>query len=156
MHDGTEHVGFRAIHRRIFVNERDQAARPSTKIITFMQINPAFVRRNLLNNTRVDSALGPSEIDPFHAAQCGDQFFPRALNQLGEIFAIFAICRSLLGIIVFFTGNSIFLKESRKICCLIISKPLRLFCQHIFGFLTWSKFNCMRHDSLIKEFEILN
>ena len=125
-------------------------------MIAFMQINPAFMRRNLLNNTRVDGALGPSKIDPFHAAQCGDQFFPRSLNQLGEIFAILAICRSLLGIIVFFVGNSIFLKESRKIRSFIISKPLRLFCQHIFGFLTWRKFNRMRHDSLIKEFEILN
>ena len=46
MHDGAEHVGFRAIHRRILVDERDQAARPSTKMITFMQINPAFVRRS--------------------------------------------------------------------------------------------------------------
>lgn len=44
MHDGAEHVGFRAIHRRILVDERDQAVRPSTKMITFMQINPALPR----------------------------------------------------------------------------------------------------------------
>lgn len=44
MHDGAEHVGFRAIHRRILVDERDQAARPSTKMITFMQINAALPR----------------------------------------------------------------------------------------------------------------
>lgn len=37
MHDGAEHVGFRAIHRRILVDERDQAARPSAGMITFMQ-----------------------------------------------------------------------------------------------------------------------
>lgn len=44
MHDGAEHVGFRAIHRRILVDERDQAARPSAEMITFMQINAALPR----------------------------------------------------------------------------------------------------------------
>ena len=78
------------------------------------------------------------------------------MNQLGQIFAIFTICRSLLGIIVFFVSNSVFLKESGKICCFIVSKPLRLFRQHIFGFLTRRKFNRMCHDALIKELEILN
>ena len=84
MHDGAEHVGLRAIHRRILVDERDQAARPGAEIIALMQINPTLVRRNLLNDASVDGALGPGKINPFHAAQRSSGFFPRSLYQLGR------------------------------------------------------------------------
>ena len=77
MGDATEHLAFWAIGIgiRVLVNQRDPIAGPLAKWLTLMQINPAGVRGHLLAHAGVGGALRPRQIDPFHAADRGDELW---------------------------------------------------------------------------------
>ena len=156
MHDGAEYLGFRTVDGAVFVDQRDEIADPFAEIRAFVQVDPSLVCRDLLHDPGVDRALGPCEIQPFHAADRGDQFRPALIGQRIEVRTVISVRLGLFGVVILLLADVVGLEEMLEIRGLVVREPLRLGGEHVLGFLTRSQLDEPGHHAVVVELEILN